>query len=75
MWLQISEDTTFNLGIARAVKIGSGASGENFALVAELTGGEEVILAEFHMPQAAQDALERVNRALSDGTRVFTLGD
>lgn len=76
MWLQIAEDTTFNLQSARAIKVGSaGSSSENFALVAELPDGDEVILAEFHLPQAAQQALTRINRALKDGTRFLDLTD
>ncbi|MFQ5733428.1 MAG: hypothetical protein ACE5KM_15935 [Planctomycetaceae bacterium] len=74
MWLQLSDDTTFNLSIAQALKVGSaGGSSENFALVAELPGGEEVVLAEYHLPQAAQQALEQVNQALKDGTRLVKL--
>ena len=73
MWLQLSDGSTFNLSTARAVKVGSGTTGENFALVAEMPDGQECVLAEFHLPQAAQQAYEQVNRALKDGTRLLAL--
>ena len=74
MWLQLPEGTAFNLDRAQALKVGSGTgTSENFALVAELPGGEEVILAEYHLPQAAQQVYEQVVQALKDGTRLYRL--
>jgi hypothetical protein len=74
MWLQLPEGTVFNLDRAQALKVGSGSgASENFALVAEMPGGEEVILAEFHSPQTAQQVYEHVVQALKDGTRLYRL--
>jgi len=74
MWLQLPEGTTFNLDRAQALKVGSGAGGtQNFALVAEMPGGEEIVLAEYHLPQAAQQVYEQVVQALKDGTRLYRL--
>ena len=74
MWLELPEGTAFNLDRATVLKVGSGSSAsENFALVAELTPGEEVVLAEYHLPQAAQQAYEQVVQALKDGKRLFRL--
>jgi len=73
MWLQLPEGSTFNLASARALKVGSGTSGDNFAVVAEMPDGEDVILAEYHLPQAAHQVHEEITRALKDGKRLFTL--
>jgi hypothetical protein len=74
MWLQLPEGTAFNLDRAQALKVGSGAgASENFALVAEMPGGEEIILTEFHSPQTAQQVYEHVVLALKDGTRLYRL--
>jgi hypothetical protein len=74
MWLQLPEGTAFNLDRAQALKVGSAAGGgQNFALVAEMPGGEEIVLAEYHLPQAAQQGYEQVVQALKDGTRLHRL--
>jgi hypothetical protein len=75
MWLQLPEGTVFNLNSAQALKVGSGSgSSQNFALVAEMPGGNEIVLAEYHLPQAAQQVYEQVVQALKDGgTRLYRL--
>ncbi len=74
MWLQLPDGSVFNTNTARCIKVGSAqGENENFALVAEMPNGDDFSLIEFHLPQAAQQALENVVQALKDETRFLKL--
>lgn len=74
MWLRLPDGTAFNLSTARTLKVGSARhDSTNWALVAELPGGEDVVLSEYHSPQAAQEAQNRVLKALKGEERILDL--
>ena len=74
MWLRLPDGTVFNLNAARVLKVGSaGGDSANWALLAELPGGEDVVLSEYHSPQAAQEAQNRVMKALKGEERILEL--
>lgn len=74
MWLQLSNGSTFNLNSARAIRVGSaGGETSEWALLAEMPSGEDVVLAEYHSPQGAQKAHEEVVKALKGEARLMEL--
>lgn len=74
MWLNLSNGSTFNLNTARAVRVGpAGGSSDEWALLAEMPNGDDVVLAEFHSPQGAQKAHDEVVEALQAETRMLDL--
>ena len=74
MWLKLPEGTTFNTAVARSLKIGTaGGADDNWAIIAELTHGEEVVLCQYHLPQAAQNDFEKILQAIKQGETFLDL--
>lgn len=76
MWLQLSDGSLFNTDSARTLRIGSPpeAPENEWAVIADLSDGESVTLAEHHSPQAAQKDLDNIVDCLSRGERILSLG-
>jgi len=74
MWLQLPDGTVFNLNTAKSLKVGSVAGhSENWALLAEMPTGEDVVLVEYHSPQGAQRAQDEIVKALKHGKTCLDL--
>lgn len=74
MWLILSNGSTFNLNTARAIRVGAaGGTSDEWALLAEMPNGEDIVLAEFHSPQGAQKTHDEVIKALKTETRMLDL--
>ena len=74
MWLKLPEGRTFNTAVARSLKIGTaGGADDNWAVIAEMPDGEDIVLAQFHLPQAAQDAFDTILASLKRGATYLDL--
>jgi hypothetical protein len=75
MWLKLTDGNTFNTAVAQCVKVGSAGDSEdaNWAVIAEMPAGDDVVLAQYHLPQAAQEGLEKILHGLEHGKRFLDL--
>lgn len=75
MWLKLPEGSTFNTAVARSVKVGPADESEdaNWALIAEMPVGNDVVLAQYHLPQQAQDAFDSILKGFRQGTTFLDL--
>jgi hypothetical protein len=74
MWVKLADGPVFNAASARAIKVGPAGSAEgNWAIIAEMPNGEEIPLAEYHLPQTAQASHEIVVENLKLGMRFMEL--
>ncbi len=75
MWLKLPEGNTFNTAVARSVKVGSAGVSEdaNWAVIAEMPSGDDIILAQYHLPQKAQDAFDSIVDGFRQGATFLDL--
>lgn len=75
MWLKLPEGNTFNTAVAHSVKVGSAGDSEdaNWAVIAEMPTGDDVVLAQYHLPQKAQDAFDAIVKGFEQGATFLDL--
>ncbi len=75
MWLKLPEGNTFNTAVARSVKVGSAGESDdaNWAVIAEMPTGEDIVLAQYHLPQKAQDAFDAILKGFKHGSTYLDL--
>ncbi len=75
MWLKLPEGNTFNTSMALCVKVGSAGDSEdaNWAVIAELPSGDDIVLAQYHLPQKAQDAFDSIIDGFQRGASFLDL--
>lgn len=73
MWLKLPDGSTFNTESARTLKYGVAGGDGEWGVLAVMPSGDEVTLAQFTSPQAAQVAYDTITDRLKHGTRFLEL--